>query len=87
MQAVEITFSYPSYKVPKFHANSRTLSSTTVQSVLPTLTLDARRKFVMKDHRDTRRYQDGGSPKRQIGGFDSTAGPPVELGQSTLVSV
>ena len=44
MQAVEATFPYPSYQVSNFHANSPTLSSTTVRPVLPTLTLDARQK-------------------------------------------
>ena len=37
MQAVEVTLSYPKYKVPKFHTNSRTLSSTTARPVLPIL--------------------------------------------------
>ena len=41
----------------------------------------------MQDHRDTRRYQDGGSSNRRIDGLDSTAGPPAGLGQSVFVSV
>ena len=56
MQAVEVTFSYLSYKVPKFHANSCILSSTTVRLALPTLTPGAKLKLSMQDHRDTRRY-------------------------------
>ena len=36
--AVEVTFSYPSYKVPRFHVNSLTLSSSTARPLFPTLT-------------------------------------------------
>jgi len=35
--AVEVTFSYPSYKVPKFHVNSLTLSSSAARPLFPTL--------------------------------------------------
>ena len=44
VQVAEVTFSYPPYKVPKFHANSPTPPPTTVRHVLRTLIPGARRK-------------------------------------------
>ena len=35
--AVEVTFSYPSYKVPKFYVNSLALSSSAARALFPTL--------------------------------------------------